>query len=95
MQSFAVTNGVKGLVMTSITVRNLSEETKTRLRQQAVASGRSLEAHVRSLLDQAAGAPQPTSAVRFPHDLIALLEPGADIEPLIAEQHEQQSPVEL
>ena len=81
--------------MTSITVRNLSEETKTRLRQQAVASGRSLEAHVRSLLDQAAGAPQPMSAARFPHDLIALLEPGADIDPLIAEQDEQHSPVEL
>ncbi|WP_295881455.1 hypothetical protein [uncultured Thiohalocapsa sp.] len=81
--------------MTSITVRNLSEETKTRLRQQAVASGRSLEAHVRSLLDQAAAATQSTSAARFPHDLIALLEPGEEIEPLIAEQDEQQSPIEL
>jgi len=81
--------------MTSITVRNLSEDTKTRLRQQAVASGRSLEAHVRSLLDQAAGATQSASAARFPHDLIALLEPGEEIEPLIAEQDEQQSPIEL
>jgi plasmid stability protein len=58
--------------MNSITVRNLSEETKARLRRQAVASGRRLEAYVRTLLDQAAGAPSPASAAGFPHDLIAL-----------------------
>jgi plasmid stability protein len=81
--------------MTSITVRNLSEETKTRLRQQAVASGRSLEAHVRTLLDQAAGAPSTVSAAHFPHDLIALVEPGEDIEPLIGEHDERQIPLEL
>jgi plasmid stability protein len=95
MQAFLVVKQAKALVMTSITVRNLSEGTKNRLRQQAVASGRSLEAYVRTLLDQAAGAPSPASAARFPHDLIALVEPGEDIEPLIGEQNEHQSPIEL
>ncbi|NBC15401.1 MAG: toxin-antitoxin system antitoxin subunit [Gammaproteobacteria bacterium] len=81
--------------MTSITIRNLSEETKARLRQQAAASGRSLEAYVRTLLDQAAGAPDPAPAARFPYDLVALVEPGEDIEPLIAERDDRQRPVEL
>jgi plasmid stability protein len=81
--------------MTSITVRNLSEETKSRLRRQAAASGRSLEAYVRTLLDQAAGAPDPAPAARFPHDLIALVEAGEDIEPLIAGGDDHQRPVDL
>jgi plasmid stability protein len=81
--------------MPSITVRNLSEETKAKLREQASASGRSLEAHVRGLLDQAVGAGAPVRTTAFPHDLMALVEPGADIEPLIAEHDDVQAPADL
>lgn len=81
--------------MASITVRNLSEDTKARLRERASASGRSLEAYVRALLDQAANRDEGARSMRFPHDLMALVEPGEDIEPLIAERDEVQAPVEL
>ena len=79
--------------MASITVRNLSAESKERLRQRARLSGCSLESFVRALLDQAARAPIPKS--RFPHDLIALVEPGQDIEPFLAERDRPQKTIEL
>ena len=81
--------------MASITVRNLSDETKSRLREQASASGRSLEAYVRGVLDQAASVAVSERTSRFPHDLMALVEPGEDIEPLIAQQDDKQEPVDL
>ena len=40
--------------MASITIRNLSDDTKKRLRKQAAENGRSLEAEVRSILDRTA-----------------------------------------
>ena len=79
--------------MASITVRNLSAESKERLRKRAQLSGLSLESFVRGLLDQAAGVPTPTS--QFPHDLIALVVPGQDIDPFLAELDQAQKPVEL
>ena len=80
--------------MASITIRNLSVESKERLRQRAARSGRSLEALVRSILDQAA-AEEPATSARFPHDLVAVVEPGEDIEPHIRAFDRPQSPVEL
>lgn len=53
----------------------------------------SLEALVRSILDRAAEAAPPTGS--FPHNLIALVEPGEDIEPFIREHRQPQEPVEL
>jgi len=79
--------------MASITIRNLSAESKERLRKRAVSSGCSLESFVRALLDQAAQEPVPQS--RFPHDLIALVEPGQDIEPFLDELDQQQKTIEL
>ena len=79
--------------MASITIRNLSAESKARLRQCAEQRGWSLEALVRSILDQAAE--EASSAGRFPHDLIALVDPGEDIEPFIREHRQQQEPAEL
>lgn len=79
--------------MASITVRNLSAESKERLRKRAQLSGLSLESFVRGLLDQAAEVPTPES--QFPHDLIALVEPGQDIEPFLKELDQAQKPVEL
>ena len=79
--------------MASITIRNLSAESKTRLRQHAERRGCSLEALVRSILDRAAE--EVPSPGRFPHNLIALVEPGEDIEPFIREHRQPQDPVEL
>ena len=79
--------------MASITIRNLSAESKARLRQHAEQRGCSLEALVRSILDRAAEAAPPTSS--FPHNLIALVEPGEDIKPFIREHRQPQEPVEL
>ena len=49
--------------MASITIRNLSPESKARLRRQAEERGCSLEALARSILDRAAESPrlQPDS----------------------------------
>lgn len=79
--------------MASITIRNLSDESKERLRIRAQSQGISLESLARSLLDQAAHASAASS--RFPHDLVALVEPGQDIDPLIALHDQPQSGVEL
>ena len=68
--------------MASITIRNLSEESKARLRRRAEQRGCSLEALVRSILDQAA-AVDPALAARFPYDLMAVVEPGDEIEPFL------------
>ena len=79
--------------MASITIRNLSAESKARLRRCAEQRGWSLEALVRSILDQAAE--ETSSAGRFPHNLIALVDPGEDIEPFIREHRQPQEPAEL
>ena len=79
--------------MASITVRNLSDESKERLRAKAKSAGVSLESLARSILDQAAQASILESP--FPHDLIALVEPGEDIGPYIAQHDELQKPIRL
>ena len=80
--------------MASITVRNLSEESKARLRRHAERRGCSLEALVRSILDQAA-AVDPAPAARFPHDLMAVVEPGDELEPFLQNHDQAQPPVDL
>ena len=45
--------------MASITIRNLGDEVKRRLRKQAAENGRSLEAEAREILTRSTGAPQP------------------------------------
>ena len=52
--------------MASITIRNLSQESKARLRRRAEQQGCSLEAPARSILDHAAE-DLPVDA-GFPHD---------------------------
>lgn len=81
--------------MASITVRNLSEETKARLKAHASRTGRSLEAYVRWVLDQAARSAPKQRDKPFPHDLVALVEPGKAIEPLIETQDQAQPKIEL
>lgn len=71
--------------MASITVRNLSDDTKERLRQRAQRHGRSLEAELRSILDAAANE-NTGGKSGFPYDLIAELGPtDFDINDLIEE----------
>ena len=79
--------------MASITIRDLSAESKARLRQRAEERCCRLEALVRSILDAASEQTAPTGTV--PHNLIALVEPGEDIEPFIREHRQPQGPVEL
>ncbi len=63
--------------MASITIRNLSQESKERLRRRASQRGCSLEALVRSILDGAAE--ETVVSTGFPHDLIAVIEPGEEL----------------
>lgn len=79
--------------MASITIRNLSAESKERLRLNAKRRGCSLEALARSILDTAAE--NPVAASNFPHNLISMIEPGEDIEPFINEHDQPQTPVNL
>ena len=81
--------------MASITIRNLSAESKTRFKRSAEDRGCSLEALARSILDQATE--RAPAADRFPHNLIALVEPGEDIEPFIRKHRHRhpQEPVDL
>lgn len=79
--------------MASITIRNLSPESKAKLRRRAERRGCSLEALARSILDQAAE--DNSAAPGFPDDLIALVEPGDDIEPFLREHRQPQEPVDL
>ncbi len=79
--------------MASITIRNLSQESKERLRQRAARRGCSLEALVRSILDSAAE--ETVVSTGFPHDLIAVVEPGEDIEPLLRDHDQPQPPLNL
>lgn len=75
--------------MASITIRNLSQESKERLRHRAAQRGCSLEALVRSILDRAAE--EAIVSTEFPHDLIAVIEPGEELEPLLRD-HDQPQP---
>jgi plasmid stability protein len=81
--------------MTSLTIRNISDNTKARLKIQAKARGRSLEAYVRGLLEQAADTLPAPDQKTFPDDLIALVAPGEDIEPYIEKQDQKQPLIEL
>ncbi len=80
--------------MASITIRRLSDESKERLRKRAERSGCSLEALARSILDQAAHEPIESTAP-YPYNLMAVVEPGEDIEPYIREHNQKQGPVDL
>ena len=79
--------------MASITIRNLSAESKERLRRRADQRGCSLETLARSILQEAAG--ETVQSTRFPYNLMEVVEPGEDIEPLLRVHDQPQRPVEL
>ena len=79
--------------MANIAIRNLSPESKARLRQRAEQRGAASRPWPARYSNQAAeGTPAATG---FPHDLIALVEPGEDIEPFLREHAQPQEPVDL
>lgn len=49
--------------MATLTIRNLDEGTKARLRVSAARHGRSMEAEVRAILEDALPAPPPTGGL--------------------------------
>lgn len=55
--------------MASLTVRNLDDNVKKKLRKQAAENGRSLEAEVRDILSRSAGAPTSSPQPRTGLDL--------------------------
>lgn len=73
--------------MASINVRNLSDDTKERLRQRAVRNRRSLEAEVRAILEQVAQEPEARDPQtdRFPDWFIRMTRPGIDLDAAIDE----------
>ena len=86
----AIIAGLNGnRTVASITIRNLSEETKERLRKRAKQRGCSFEALARSILDEAANKTEQNT--NFPYNLMSLVEPGEDIEPYL-QAHDQLIP---
>lgn len=79
--------------MASITIRNLSAESKERLRKRANQRGCSLETLARSILDEAAG--EGVQLTRFPRDLMEVIEPGEEIEPILRVHDQPQRRVDL
>lgn len=57
--------------MASLTIRNLNEETKRRLRLRAARHGRSMEAEARAVLDRAVVADEPVNLGTRIHELLA------------------------
>ena len=58
--------------MASITIRNLDDEVKNRLRVRAAWNGRSMEEEVRLIQREAVGRePEPENLARFIHDCFA------------------------
>ena len=58
--------------MASITIRNLDDDVKTRLRTRAAGNGRSMEEEVRLILREAAGRePAPENLARFIRECFA------------------------
>ncbi len=79
--------------MASITIRNLSAESKERLRRRADQRGCSLETLARSILDKAAA--ETVQSIRFPHDLMEVIERGEEIEALLRAHDRPQERVDL
>ena len=58
---------MKGTIMASITIRNLDDDVKTRLRVRAASNGRSMEEEARLILRDAFGVQEASSESRERH----------------------------
>lgn len=80
--------------MANLTVRQLSEDTKSRLAERARRHKQSLEAEVRQILDRAAQQPLPSDDVDgFPHWFIEGSRPGIELDQVLAEQRRPHAPI--
>jgi len=68
--------------MAGITVRNLSEKTKQRLRIRAAANGRSMEAETRAIIENALATPRSVTVVpgNLADAIAAIVDPIGGIE---------------
>jgi antitoxin FitA len=70
--------------MASITIRNIDDELKQRLKERAAVRGRSMEAEAREILEHALGAKPPAAVPNNLYDAVrAIVEPlgGIELEP--------------
>ena len=70
--------------MTDITITDIDDELRQRLKQRAAQHGRSMQAEARDILEDALGVKQPTPAPDNLYDAIrAIVEPlgGIELEP--------------
>jgi plasmid stability protein len=70
--------------MASITIRNIDDDLKRRLKERAVIHGRSMEAEARDILEHALGAKLPAAVPDNLYDAIrSIVEPlgGIELEP--------------
>jgi hypothetical protein len=83
--------------MASIVVRNLSDDTKERLRRRAMRHRRSLEAEVRSILDHAAKEAdlRQKGVEPFPDWFIRMTRPGIDLDQVIEENRRPHEGIAL
>lgn len=77
----------------SITVRNLPEEVRTRLRRRAAHAGRSMEAEIREILTEASLADDRAASIQGLHEWVDRLykgrKPSGVVDDLIAERRRQ------
>lgn len=82
--------------MASLTVRQLSEETKARLAERARRNNQSLEAEVRQILDRAAQQPLTSDDVEgFPYWFVEGSRPGVELDVILAEHRRPHAPIDL
>ena len=80
-------------IMARLKIRNLSADSNESHRRRAEKRGCSREELARSILDEAAG--EIVELARFPHEVIAAIEPGIKIEPLLQVHEQPQRRVDL
>lgn len=78
--------------MTAVTVRNLSDETHRALRQRAARNGRSTEAEIRAILDEAV---RPVDRVRLGSLLAGIGREVGGVELAIERDHTPAEPLNL
>ncbi len=77
--------------MATLTIRQLDENTHSRLRGRAAEHGRSVEAEVRAILDAAVNRPEANILIAL-HDAMAT---AGDVELAVPERSDQPRAVEL
>jgi len=86
----------EGLPMATMTIRNLDDEVKRRLRLQAAQHGRSMEEEARAILrDALAVKPKPGSGAAWVAEIRALVEPFGGIELELPPREPARQPIDF